>query len=281
MPELPEVETVCRSLRQTVVGRTITAVEVRLPKIVHRPEAEQFCQLLKQQNIADVARRGKYIIIKLEAKQALVVHLRMTGKLLYESCEIKPQKHTHVILSLDNGYDLRYDDTRQFGTMDLVPENQLQQLPGLNALGLEPLENSFTLEAFSNILKGKHQKAKSFLLDQRNIAGIGNIYADEILFQARIHPEDTTSLITAPEDVEGLWFAIRDRLCQAVDHGGSSIRDYVDSFGQAGRFQNYHKVYGRAGQPCITCGSMIESIKISGRSTCFCPNCQPRRVSAG
>lgn len=276
MPELPEVETVCRSLRQCLPGRTIIQGQVFLPKIIKIPQENLFCQQICGLQIKAVHRRGKYILLELSQDMTLVVHLRMTGKLLWQASDSPRAKHTHIILQLDNGYDLRFDDTRQFGTMYLVNTGELDQISGLHALGLEPVSEEFTLEAFCQMAVGKKQKAKVFLLDQRFVAGIGNIYADEILFQARIHPETAINCLTQ-EELVLLWQAIGNQLRQGIFYGGSSIKDYVDSFGQAGTFQQHHKVYGRGEQPCIECGTRLEKIKIGGRSTCFCPNCQIRR----
>ena len=276
MPELPEVETVCRSLRQCVLHRKIVQVQIRMAKIIKQPTVEEFAQKLNGLEIINIRRRGKYILIELEQDLVLVVHLRMTGKLLWQERKEPVGKHTHIILQLDNAWDLRFDDTRQFGAMYLTAKNELALISGLQTLGMEPLDIDFTWEAFLNLTQGKKQKAKVFLLDQRYVAGIGNIYADEILFQAGIHPETLMNTLEE-EELQRLWSAIIDRLEQGIKYGGSSIKDYVDSFGNAGTFQEHHKVYGKSGQACVNCGSTIEKIKLGGRSTCFCPNCQIRK----
>ena len=276
MPELPEVETVCRSLRQCVLNKKIMSVQISLTKIIKQPTADEFAKKITGLEIVDIKRRGKYILIELEQEMVLVVHLRMTGKLLWQQRQETIGKHTHIVLQLDNDWDLRFDDTRQFGAMYLVAKTELEQISGLHTLGLEPLGNDFTWEAFTALTNGKKQKAKVFLLDQRYVAGIGNIYADEILFQAGIHPETLINVLEE-EELHRLWLAIVDRLEQGIKYGGSSIKDYVDSFGNAGTFQEHHKVYGKGGQACVKCGAVIEKIKIGGRSTCYCPICQKRK----
>lgn len=282
MPELPEVETVCRSLEPLITGKTVTDVQVYLPQIVHYPSQAVFAQTVISGVFQNIERRGKYILLnfkstKPSAMQTLLVHLRMTGKLLYVPAKEPVGKHTHLVLTLDDGYTLRYDDVRKFGGVALHPHNLCAALPELAKLGPEPLGDAFTVQWLQEKMTGKKQKAKAFLLDQRNIAGIGNIYADEILFQAHIHPEEPVCNLTDDETVTLLWYAIRDRLTQGIAHGGSSIKDYVDSQGNAGTFQQLHKAYGRSGKPCVECGCLLERIVSAGRSSCYCPNCQPRR----
>lgn len=277
MPELPEVETVCRSLRQTILDQTIENVTVRLPRLLVQEEPEPFCDKLAGKRFCAVRRRGKYILLDLSGDSTLLVHLRMTGKLLYLPAAAPWDKHTHIVFALENDYTLRYDDVRQFGTLQLADTAHCGELPCLAAMGPEPFSDEFTPQWLRQRMAGKKQKAKAFLLDQHNIAGIGNIYADEILFQARIHPEEPVANLLDDTAVEQLWLAIRDRLQQGIDHGGSSIRNYVDSLGQSGSFQEQHKVYGRGGQPCVECGCTLEKIISGGRSAVYCPNCQARR----
>lgn len=278
MPELPEVEVVCRSLRQVLLGRRMLGFETDLPKLLKEPVGDEtyFREHLVGQAIIDIDRRGKYILMHLEQGDVLTVHLRMTGKLLYMQQTAPRGKHAHIIMALDDEHDLRFDDVRQFGAFYLTAADQLSRIEGLAALGAEPLEDAFTVECLQQLMRGRKLKLKAFLLDQHNIAGIGNIYADEILFQAGLHPEDLVADIKADEDIFKLWQAIRDRLTQGIAGGGSSIKDYVDALGQSGSFQEQHRVYGRAGQRCVECGGIIEKIKVCGRTTCFCPNCQPR-----
>lgn len=277
MPELPEVETVCRSLRQTVLQQTIESVIVRLPRLLPQDEPDTFSRKLEGRSFCSVRRRGKYILLDLSGGDTLVVHLRMTGKLLYLPVSAPWDKHTHIVFTLSGGKTLRYEDVRQFGTLQLADTAACLDLPALAAMGPEPLDDGFTPEWLQQRMAGKKQKAKAFLLDQRNIAGIGNIYADEILFQARIHPEEPVCNLGDAATAERLWFAIRDRLSQGIAYGGSSIRDYVDSLGNSGSFQKLHKAYGRSGQPCVECGCLLEKIISGGRGSVYCPNCQAKR----
>jgi len=275
MPELPEVETVRRSLEPNLLGKKIIDIKVNMPKLIKIPagDASAFTNNLIGCTFKEIKRRGKYLLFILDNNQTLVIHLRMTGRLLYVEKEVPIEKHTHFIFSLDDGYELRFHDIRQFGLIYLVASQEVGLITGLKTMGPEPLSEDFTLKCFKEALRGKKQRAKVFLLDQRCVAGIGNIYADEILFQAGIHPDETVDKLTA-EKIKALWEAIKDRLQAGVEHRGSSIKDYVDGFGQAGTFQHQLKVYGKSGQACLKCGTQIERIKVGGRSTSYCPKCQ-------
>ncbi|MGI6225538.1 MAG: DNA-formamidopyrimidine glycosylase [Peptococcales bacterium] len=278
MPELPEVETVRRTLEPKLLGKKIIDVEVNLPKLIKIPagDAQAFRSILMGQKFLETRRRGKYLLFVLDNDYVLVVHLRMTGRLLYVNKEEPVVKHTHLFFFLDDGNELRFHDTRQFGLIYLVPKGSLHLINGLKTLGPEPLSDDFTFACFEESLKGKKQRVKAFLLDQRCVAGIGNIYADEILFQAGIHPDETVDNLTQ-NDKNSLWIAIKDRLQKGVEHRGTSIKDYVDGFGNTGTFQHELRVYGKAGQPCFKCGALIERIKVAGRTTAYCPQCQKRR----
>lgn len=277
MPELPEVETICRSLAQNILRQEISHVTVSLPRLIQSPSAEELITQLGGDSFSAVHRRGKYILLDLNSGRTLAVHLRMTGKLLYLPTDTPVEKHTHVIIQFKGGYQLRYHDVRQFGTLWLLPDRNYDALSGIAALGPEPLGDAFTVEWLIGQMAGKNQKAKAFLLDQRNIAGIGNIYADEILYQARIHPEEPVGHLTDWETAKALHFAIQDRLTQGIDCGGSSIKDYVDSLGRSGSFQEQHRAYGRGGKPCGECGCTMEKVTVAGRASVYCPNCQRRR----
>ncbi|MDK2824302.1 MAG: formamidopyrimidine-DNA glycosylase [Clostridia bacterium] len=275
MPELPEVETVRRSLEPKLLGKIITGIEVNLPKLIKIPQGDErmFKEILIGSKFNEIKRRGKYLLFYMDNSWVLVIHLRMTGRLLYVHGNTTVEKHTHFIFYLDDGNELRFHDIRQFGLLYLVPQNGLGAISGLKKLGPEPLSTEFTLECLKEAVKGKKQKVKIFLLDQSCIAGIGNIYADEILFQAGIHPSETVDKLTV-EKLKALWEAIRDRLRAGVEHRGTSIKNYVDGFGEVGSFQYQLKVYGKAGQPCFNCGKEIERTKVGGRSTAYCPYCQ-------
>lgn len=276
MPELPEVETIRRSLEPNLVDKKIIKVQVNMAKLIKEPsDIETFIDNLEGSRFRKVRRRGKYLLFYLDRPYVLVIHLRMTGQLLLLKTTDIIEKHTHLIFNLDNGVDLRFHDVRQFGLIYLVPEDKLNLINGIRTMGPEPLDEDFTLRCFLDSIKGKKQRAKAFLLDQRCVAGIGNIYADEILFKAGIHPEEGINNLS-PDKLEALWSAIKDRLKAGVESRGTSIKDYVDGFGSKGSFQKQLKVYGKAGEPCVQCKNKLVGAKIAGRSTVFCPHCQPK-----
>jgi len=276
MPELPEVETVRRGLEALVVGKTIEAVNVTLGRIIRTPDdVEQFKLLLAGLTIDEVCRRGKYLLIGV-GPYTLVSHLRMEGRYgLYETGE-PLDLHTHVVFRFTDGTELRYKDVRQFGTMDLLPRDDHAQLPGLVTLGPEPLEESFTVAVLQEqIAKRRSGKLKALLLDQTFVAGLGNIYVDEVLFQAGLHPETAVHALS-DEQVVQLHRAIVDVLAKSVQLGGSSIKSYVNGYGQSGLMQHELKVYGMEKTPCPRCGTEIVKTKVAGRGTHLCPTCQPR-----
>ncbi|NPV27588.1 MAG: DNA-formamidopyrimidine glycosylase [Firmicutes bacterium] len=273
MPELPEVETVKRTLEKKIVDRVITEVEVALPKIVQGLSPMEFSERLVGQKILGIDRRGKYLLTSLSNGQTLVTHLKMTGRWLYTAADVPQTKHTHVVFTLDNGHQLRFQDLRQFGYMLLVPRGELHQVPGLNELGVEPLGDEFTREYLAEITGPRKTKIKQLLLDQTLIAGIGNIYADEILFTAGLHPERVSNSLS-PAEINRLYAAIRQVLAAGVEHRGTSVSDYVDGEGRPGEYQHYLQVYAREGQACPRCGQVIHRLKVGGRSSYHCPNCQ-------
>ncbi|HJV44190.1 MAG TPA: DNA-formamidopyrimidine glycosylase [Bacillota bacterium] len=276
MPELPEVETVRRTLKELVVGKMIENVYVRLPRIIRKPEdIAEFSLLLKGQTIQDIERRGKYLKFVLD-DLVLVSHLRMEGRYgVYLRNEIV-EKHTHVIFQFTDGTDLRYKDVRQFGTMEVWRKGEEELFPPLSKLGPEPLLPEFTLVSFKNKLKGRKTKIKPLLLNQEFIAGLGNIYVDEALYKVRIHPETEAQSLSAKKMTE-LHQAIRETLQEAVERGGSSVKSYVNGQGEMGTFQLQLKAYGREGEPCGRCGNPIEKMFVAGRGTHFCPYCQKIR----
>ncbi len=278
MPELPEVEAVRTGLSQLVSGKKIKQVFVKWPRIIESPEIEEFQRLLIDETIESVDRRGKYLIFKL-SNWDLVSHLRMEGK--YETCQkVEPiKKHTHVIFEFEDGLQLRYLDVRKFGRMALLPKDTaLTSYKGIMRLGPEPKAETFKLTVFAQELK-KHKKAiKPLLLDQRLVTGLGNIYVDEALFQAKIHPEQVAQTLTKAE-VNALYLAIIDVLDRAVKAGGTTVRSYLNALGEAGNFQVELKVYGQTGKPCARCGTPISKIKVAQRGTHFCSKCQVLRES--
>ncbi|MFD0958349.1 DNA-formamidopyrimidine glycosylase [Paenibacillus chungangensis] len=276
MPELPEVETVRRTLNELVSGRTIRSVTVKLPRIIQRPaEPEQFQDALAGRTIQQVERRGKFLRILLD-ELVLVSHLRMEGRYGVYSSEEPPELHTHVLFHLDDGTDLRYKDVRQFGTMHLfLPEEEFR-LPPLAKLGIEPLGPDFTLQALRDRVGKRTSRIKPLLLNQELIVGLGNIYVDEALFQARIHPERTPDTLK-PAEWKRLHEAIRTTLASAVEAGGSSIKSYVNGQGEMGMFQQQLLVYGRKDEACAACGKPIVKFVVGGRGTHICSRCQPMK----
>ncbi|MQL52792.1 bifunctional DNA-formamidopyrimidine glycosylase/DNA-(apurinic or apyrimidinic site) lyase [Desulfofundulus thermobenzoicus] len=273
MPELPEVETIKRSLEKSLPGLVIEKADIFLPKIIKAPGPEEFCREVAGKTIRKVDRRGKYLLINLSDGLVLAVHLRMTGRLIYSGREAPVPRYTHLILHLDNGHRLYFADMRQFGRLWLVPESGLSAISGLAGLGVEPLSPAFTPDYLAEKLRGRHTRLKPLLLDQRFIAGLGNIYADEALHRAGLHPLREAGSLSAAE-VETLYRVIREVLEEGIKCRGTTVRDYVDGTGRAGTFQNKLRVYGRSGLPCPRCGETITRIKTGGRSACFCPGCQ-------
>ncbi|MBP2002519.1 formamidopyrimidine-DNA glycosylase [Paenibacillus shirakamiensis] len=274
MPELPEVETVRRTLSELITGKTIQNVTVSLPRIIQRPDdIEHFALELQGHTITDVGRRGKFLRIIMDGL-VLVSHLRMEGRYgVYES-EEPIEKHTHVIFHFTDGTELRYKDVRQFGTMHLFhPGEELTQKP-LMKLGLEPLDDGFSLEAFTEVIGSRKTKIKVALLNQEYVVGLGNIYVDEALFKAGIHPEKVACELSGQE-LARLYAAIVQTLSDAVKAGGSSIKSYVNGQGEMGMFQHALQIYGRKAQPCVNCGAPVEKSVVGGRGTHYCPSCQP------
>jgi formamidopyrimidine-DNA glycosylase len=304
MPELPEVETVVRELQQKLKNKTIKNVRVLLPKMVamgpatlsnlRQPgekKASEFVRVLKGQKISNVSRRAKLIIIDFSGKYAILIHLKMTGQLIFLSKkdlakQIKllnipnytpvslPAKSTHVIFDFTDGSKLFYNDFRQFGYLKLVTDKELPFVKELQEFGPEPLLVNFTIGKFRSILALRPtMKIKQFLMDPKMIAGIGNIYSDEILFFAHVRPTRTVKTLKEGERRE-LFKGIKKILADAVKHGGSSVGDFVRPSGDWGTYGRLHKVYGRAGEKCRVCGSAIKSIKFNGRTASYCPRCQ-------
>jgi formamidopyrimidine-DNA glycosylase len=273
MPELPEVETVRKTLKKLVSNKQIENVTVYWSKIIKNPvEVEQFIDALKGETIIDVGRRGKFLIIY-TTHYALVSHLRMEGKYAVYPREEPIDKHTHVIFHFTDGKELRYRDVRKFGTMHLYKKGDEFLNPPLIELGPEPFSEEFTAEYLAMKLKRTNRKIKTALLDQKAFVGLGNIYVDEALFRAGIHPERLASTLSG-EEIERLHHEIVATLSEAVKKGGSTIRSYVNSQGEIGMFQLELFAYGRKGEACKRCGTPIEKTVVGGRGTHYCPNCQ-------
>jgi formamidopyrimidine-DNA glycosylase len=264
LPELPEVETVVRSIRP-LVGRRIATAEFRNLRILRGGDPDHMASRLAGRRIKAIQRYGKFIVASLDDGSYLMVHLGMTGKLLLGGAA---GKHTHAILTFDRGV-LMFDDSRQFGCIEFH-----EKFPARVArLGPEPLEVSF--EDFAADIARRKTRIKSLLLNQTFLRGIGNIYADEALFRAGIHPLALTSRIRK-DRARKLYDGVIAVLNEAIEAGGSSISDYVDAEGRAGFFQIHHRVYGRTGEPCVVCGTPIKRVIVTQRSSHFCPKCQKR-----
>lgn len=276
MPELPEVETVVRGLRTSLPGRTV--VEVRFGKSDFVDDPTEIEERLPGSRILDVTRAGKFICIGTESSGVtsadpplyLIVHLGMTGQLTVVRSEQPPPLHTHVYFVLDDGRELRYTDIRRFGRMFLTPESGLADLK--DDLGKEPLE--IGAEEFCRNLGSSRARIKALLLDQRVLRGIGNIYADESLFRARVHPAQIAANLSKKQ-LLALHGAVRKVLADAIRFRGSSISDYVDSDGNRGEFHLRHRIYHRDGKPCVRCKAVVRRTIVAGRSSHFCPRCQP------
>lgn len=271
MPELPEVETVRRGLEQLVVGKTIASVTCRYPKMIVTG-LEEFESRLPGQTITAMRRRGKYLIFQL-TDNVLVSHLRMEGKYFYYADAVPERKHAHVFFEFTDGGTLVYEDVRKFGTMELLQEADLPAYFDSKKLGPEPREEDFILPDFAQALSKSKKPIKSHLLDQTLVAGLGNIYVDEVLWRAQVHPARPSSSLAAQE-VQAVHDFTIQVLAQAVEKGGSTIRSYSNAFGEDGTMQDYHMVYGKTGQPCPRCGTPIEKIQLGGRGSHFCPHCQ-------
>ncbi|WP_129672799.1 bifunctional DNA-formamidopyrimidine glycosylase/DNA-(apurinic or apyrimidinic site) lyase [Candidatus Chloroploca sp. Khr17] len=272
MPELPEVEIAARSLASQVTGRTIVGLErLDWERMLEPLSAEAFAAMISGQCIMQVARRAKWVLLHLANDLTMAIHLRMSGNLTVHDPAEPARTHVHLIICLDDGRRIFFDDERKFGRVRLLDPAGLGALDA--AHGPEPLEETFTAATLAHILAGRRTKIKPLLLDQRLIAGMGNIYASEALWLARLHPLMPAVAIDA-NGVAALHQAIRDILTQAIQHEGSSLRNYRNGYGRRGQQQDYFLVYDRAGQPCQRCGTTIERVVIAQRSTFFCPVCQ-------
>ena len=269
MPELPEVETVRGSLERLILGQSITTVEVREPRL-RRPLDPDFAVTLAGRTICRVSRRGKYLQVGLDNDLIWLIHLGMTGQLLIGSPDETPRLHDHIIVTLGNGQCLRYNDTRRFGLMAVGSE---ADVTAWTSLGVEPLSPAFSLRYLWRKVQETQRAIKEVLMDQRVVAGIGNIYASELLFRAGVRP-GRVAITLSQQEVGRVVKATKVVLREAIRHRGSSISDYLDGEGQPGSFQERFRVYDREGKPCRSCGMAIQREVRGGRSTFFCPTCQ-------
>ncbi|WNB93175.1 DNA-formamidopyrimidine glycosylase [Bacillus sp. NEB1478] len=272
MPELPEVENVKNTLNQFLPGKVIEEVKVNWENIIKHPEPEAFILRLQGQAFQHVYRKGKFLIFHLD-EDSLVSHLRMEGKYGLFNSDESADKHTHVIFRFTDGTELRYRDVRKFGTMHVYPKGTEENHLPLKSLGVEPLSDTLTSALMKRLFSKTKRSIKAVLLDQTLIAGLGNIYVDEVLFQAGIHPETPANELSL-QRLKKLKMAITDILSEAVKHGGSTIRSYTNSMGESGGFQLKLFVYGRKHEACRICGHEVERIVVAGRGTHICNHCQ-------
>jgi formamidopyrimidine-DNA glycosylase len=280
MPELPEVETVRRGLEPVMAGAVIVRAEVNRDGL-RWPFPAGLAGRLTGQRVTALRRRSKYILADLSGGETMLLHLGMSGRILVSGVALgvfhhphpAPQKHDHVVLHLDNGGRVTFNDARRFGALDLMPAGAEEAHPLLAGLGPEPLGNGFSEAYLAGRLAGRLTPVKAALLDQRIVAGLGNIYVAEALFRAGISPRRLAGNLGTAR-IARLVPVIREVLAEAIEAGGSSLRDYRQADGELGYFQKEFRVYDREGQPCPVCATAIARIVQSGRSTCYCPRCQ-------
>jgi formamidopyrimidine-DNA glycosylase len=279
VPELPEVETVRRQLAPVLTGRTFDRVRILDPRLVRPFDPVAVAAELESERVAAVDRRGKYLIVRFESGRSLLIHLRMTGSLRHvPGTAAGDDPYVRAVVRLDDGSDVTYRDVRRFGTWLLAEPGELA--PYLRErLGGEPLERTFGARWLEGRLSGRRAPVKAALLDQRTIAGLGNIYADEALWRARIHPLRPAGGLDS-EELKRVAAAVKAALRAGIRRQGASLRDYAQPDGRRGRMQDAFKVYGRADEPCERCGTPIEKIRVGGRGTWYCPRCQPLRAAS-
>ena len=290
MPELPEVETIVNDLKKLVIGKKITDVWIDTPKLIKHPDLATFKNQIKGLEIKNVSRQGKNILFDLSHDYTLLIHQKMTGHLLYGKWKINGKKviplsnnefnesvnsYIHFILFLDNFYQLALSDLRKFAKIILDKKENILNLKELKKLGPDPLDKNFTFKKFKEVISSASPRAKikRVLMDQTIIAGIGNIYADEILWWTKIHPLSSIQSLTDSE-LKKIYQAIKKVLKMGIKYRGASVSDYRDPLGKKGRYDQVRKVYQRENQKCYRCGHIIKRIKIGGRSSCYCPHCQ-------
>ena len=274
MPEMPEVETIRRYLNKKLIGKTIANVDILLARQIQNVSKEQFAAKIVGSEITNVDRIGKYLIVRLNNKLNIIFHLRMTGRLVYSVSGENTDKYARIIFKLTGGEKLIYGDTRTLGVIYLLEDEK--DLKAIANMGAEPLSAEFTPQYLKDILKNKKSRIKTILLNQKYISGIGNIYADEALFLAKINPFTVAKEIDE-NGVHRLFDAINKVIGDGIADGGTTFRDYQNGEGKTGHHQNNLFVYGREGKPCKICQEKIEKIFLGGRGTHFCPKCQPMK----
>jgi formamidopyrimidine-DNA glycosylase len=278
MPELPEVETVRARLEPVLTGRRFERVEIHDPRLVRPYEPAEVAAQLEGERVAAVERRGKYLIFRFESGRVLLIHLRMTGSLRHTSGDLAEDPHRRAVVRLDNGSDVAYRDVRRFGTWLLLEPGELEPYLGTR-VGEEPLDALFTVARLGERLARRRAPIKSALLDQRTLAGMGNIYVDEALWRAKVHPLRAAESLDRNE-LRRLHKAVRAALEAGIARQGSTLRDYALPDGGSGSMQHEFKVYGRDGEPCDRCGTPISKTRVAGRGTWFCSSCQSAQAAS-
>ena len=279
MPELPEVETVRRRLAPVLEGRRFERVQIDDPRLTRPLDRDEVARELEGERVAQVDRRGKYLIVRFDSGRALLIHLRMTGSLLHAAAgKLPDDPHRRAVVRLDDGSDVAYRDVRRFGTWLLLEPDEVEAYVDAR-VGHEPLGEAYKSKHLAERLRGRRAPVKAAVLDQRTVAGVGNIYADEALWRARVHPLTPAAALT-PDEIRALHRALRRALQQGIARQGSTLRDYRTPDGEPGAMQHEFKVYGRGGEPCERCGTPIEKIRVAGRGTWYCPSCQRLRTAA-
>ena len=273
MPELPEVETVARDLRAALVGRRVEEVRLSRADVLRTPPADVFAQVVAGQRVTGVDRRGKFILVALDGGDEFMVHLGMTGHLLVCDGDAPEAPHTHLRARLDDGRELRFDDTRRFGRLAYGSPTGLEEAHAMPALGVEPLSDEFTPDALWRLLHHSTRTVKAALLDQSRVAGLGNIYIDEACFVAGVRPTRRCHRLTRAQTA-ALRDAIQTTLRRAIVNRGSSVDDYRDVWNARGNHQEALQVYGRGGLPCFRCGTTLKRTVVGGRTTVYCPRDQ-------
>ncbi len=273
MPELPEIETIKRTLTPLLSGRCITNVALLRGDVIKHPTPEAFAQRIVGHFISELGRRGKYLLLYLDDGATMAAHLRMTGRLLCTPAAHPCLPHTHVVMDLDNGQQLRFADTRRFGCLWLIDKDEPDDFTGMAKLGVEPLSSEFSAEYLMEKLSKRKVAVKAGLLDQHVLAGLGNIYADETLFAAAVQPQRLCSSLSESE-WRAIAAAIPPILESSIANNGTTFHDFLDGTGKEGENMPHLMAYGRAGQACENCGTLMLKTRVGGRGTCYCPNCQ-------
>lgn len=277
MPELPEVETVRQILEPQIIGQTILSVTINNPQVIAHPDAAAFAERFTDQTVRRMSRRGKFLTIHFENDDRMIIHLRMTGQLLITPADYPDEKHTHLIADLSGGRQIRYIDVRRFGRFWYLLKDEVDTFTGQDKLGLEPTDEAMTADYLKARLGGRKKSIKEMLHDQSVVAGIGNIYSDEILFEAELYPEEKCADLTIG-DWNQLTAKIKEVIAWGVTANGMTPEEYLAGAGKEYRNIPDLRVYRREGQPCSRCGAVIERIVIGGRSSCYCPTCQRKKA---